>query len=93
MISAGDDRTWPSTYLSELAVARLSRHNHPYPHRHLAYERAGHGIIPPPYGPTTMRVAPLPGGGLLMGGTAEDDAFASADAWVQVRAFLAEHLQ
>jgi hypothetical protein len=39
-----------------------------------------------------MRVAPLPGGGLLMVGTAEDDAFARVGAWTQVLAFFAEHL-
>src|SRR4051794_23525033 len=60
LISAGDDRTWPTTRLSAIAEERLARHNHPYAVRHLHYPRAGHGIIPPPYGPATMLIAPLP---------------------------------
>ncbi len=93
LISAGDDRTWPTARLSAIAEERLARHGHRYPYRHLRYERAGHGIIPPPYGPTTARDAPGPGVAFAMGGTAEDDAFARADAWAQTLAFFARHLQ
>jgi dienelactone hydrolase len=92
LISAGDDRSWPTTRLSAIAEERLARHNHPFSFRHLHYQRAGHGIIPPPYGPTTMLVAPLPGGSMQMGGTPQANAAARVDAWRQTLAFLTEHL-
>lgn len=92
LISAGDDRIWPSALLSTIAEERLARQGQPHPHRHVRYERAGHGIIPPPYGPTTMRESPGPGVSFALGGTAEDDASARADAWAQTLAFLARHL-
>lgn len=93
LISARDDRSWPSTRLSELAARRLAARQHRYPFRHLAYERAGHLIIAPPYGPTTLRQAPGPGVTFHMGGTTRDDAFARADAWRQTLAFFKQHLQ
>lgn len=92
LISAGDDRSWPTTRLSTIAEDRLTGHNHPHPVRHLHYERAGHGIIPPPYGPRTMLVVPLPGGAMNLGGTPQVNAAASAEAWRQTLAFLGEHL-
>lgn len=93
LISARDDRSWPSTRLSEIAARRLAAHQHRHSYRHLAYDRAGHLIIQPPYGPTTMRTAPGPGVTFQMGGTTRDDAFARADAWRQTLAFFKQHLQ
>lgn len=40
-----------------------------------------------------MREAPWPGVAFAMGGTAEDDAFARADAWAHTLAFFAKHLR
>ena len=93
LISAGDDRLWPSARLTEIALERLQRHHHPYPYHHRHYERAGHGIIQPPYGPTTLREWPGYGVVFAAGGTARDDAVARADAWAQTLAFLAQHLR
>lgn len=92
LISAGDDRGWPSELLSDIALERLARHHHPYPIQHLRYARAGHAIIAPPYGPTVLE-APGPGVAMATGGTREDTAFARADAWARTLLFLAQHLR
>jgi len=92
LISAGDDRTWPTEQLSTMAEVRLRRHGHPHPVEHHRYPAAGHGIIPPPHGPTTILTAPLPGGAMILGGTAATNAHARADAWHQTLAFLGRHL-
>ena len=70
---------------------------HAGPHIHvdpqLHYERAGHGIIVPPYGPTTMLDGPGPGVMFSLGGTPTDNAFARADAWSHMLAFFEQQLQ
>ena len=93
LLSAGDDRMWPSTRLSEFAMKRLTLHHHQHPSRHIHYEPAGHGIVPPPYGPTTSLEALVPGVIFALGGNARDNAFARADAWTQMLQFFAKHLQ
>lgn len=92
LISAGDDRMWPSGPLSDIALPRLQRARHPYPYRHLHHDAAGHAIAPPPFGPTTARTSPGPGVTFAHGGTPEADAHARADAWQRSIAFLGELL-
>jgi dienelactone hydrolase len=97
LISAGQDKAWPSRALSQIAVERLRRADHRWPVEHLVYQEAGHAITPPPYGPATELVAEGPGVDgpgvpLALGGTPEANAAARADAWLRVRRFLAEHL-
>lgn len=92
LISAGDDRSWPSAALSEIAMSRFALHRHPHPYRHITYQKAGHLIAPPPYGPTTDTIVPGPGVTFIMGGTPQDNAAARADAWEQSIRFFAEHL-
>lgn len=92
LISAGDDRSWPSVALSEIAMSRFAQHQHPHPYRHITYQKAGHLIAPPPYGPTTDTMVPGPGVTFIMGGTPQDNAAARADAWVQSIRFFAEQL-
>jgi dienelactone hydrolase len=93
LVSTGDDRIWPNARLSEIAIDRLRRHGHPHPYHHLYYEPAGHGIIAPPYGPTTLLDGPGPGVSFSLGGTAKDNAFARADAWSHVLTFFGQQLQ
>lgn len=94
LISGKDDGIWPSTALSEIAIHRLEEHAHPYPYKHLAYEKAGH-IISLPFQPTaywdTFEV--MPGVTLRAGGTSSGNAHAAADSWPQVLEFIAEGLQ
>jgi dienelactone hydrolase len=92
LVSAGQDKGWPSRALSEIAVDRLRRAGHPYPVEHLVYEAAGHPIAPPPFGPATELASQGPGVLLASGGTPEANASARADAWLRTRQFLSQHL-
>lgn len=89
LISAKDDHLWPSTELSEIAVARLRAHQHPFPVEHLAYDAAGH-LIMPPYRITSMTamVHPALNMKLSLGGTPAGAARANAESWPRVLSFL-----
>jgi dienelactone hydrolase len=98
LLSAGQDKTWPSQALTEVAAERLRKAGRPF--EHVIYEGAGHSIAPPPYGPATELTTPGPerrsttGPELRMahGGTPEANAQAREDGWLRVRRFLREHL-
>ena len=85
LISGTDDRLWPSTRLSEMAVGRLEANDRPFPHEHLRYEGAGHMIAPPGYKPAASWTNRFE-----LGGSPEADGFANADSWPKVTAFLAD---
>ncbi len=51
LVSGTDDRLWPSTRLSQMAIERLNAHDHLFPREHLRYEGAGHMIALPGYEP------------------------------------------
>ncbi len=93
MISGQDDQLWPSPRLAEIAVQRLKQHNFAFPVEHLSYPHAGH-LLGPPYLPTTLRHVrhPILKLDFSHGGTAVGDAFARADSWPRVVAFLRKHL-
>jgi bile acid acyltransferase/acyl-CoA thioester hydrolase-like protein len=73
----------------------MVRHDFPYAHLHLAYERAGHGITRP--FTSTMglnsRRHPLTGMVKRMGGTPEGTARARDDSWRQLLVFVDQHLR
>ena len=46
LLSAEDDLIWPSTYMSQRLMARLSAAQHPYLDQHVSYPGAGHLISP-----------------------------------------------
>jgi dienelactone hydrolase len=94
LISARDDQLWPSTELSEIAVARLRAHQHPYAVEHLAYEAAGH-LIMAPYRITSMTamIHPALHMKLALGGTPAGAARANAESWPRVLSFLADALR
>ena len=94
LISGKDDQIWPSTELSEIAIVRLKKYDHPYPYEHLSYEGAGHSIMLP-YWPSTVNPAihPVTGEKMVYGGTAKGNAYASADAWAHVLEFLESNLK
>jgi dienelactone hydrolase len=91
LISGEDDQLWPSTLLSEMAMDRLRKHQHPYPYRHLRYPGAGH-LVGYPYVVSTIthRIHPANGVDYAYGGNAKDNAFARADSWSQMLMFLEE---
>ena len=90
MISGKDDRMWPSTVLSEIAMRRLERHRFPHRYRHLSYDGAGHAIMFP-YTPSTITEIFHPVARSLMafGGTPKATAAARADSWREALKFLA----
>ena len=95
LISGRDDRVWPSTQMANAVMARLDANHFAYPHEHLAYVRAGHGVSRP-WTPTTeinhVR-HPLTGRIISLGGTPEGTAAARADSWRHVLAFLDANLR
>jgi dienelactone hydrolase len=89
LISGEDDLQWPSTLLSDIAIARLEQFEHPYPFQHLAYEGASH-FIGIPYLPSRGEAYTHPVSGVRypIGGTPQDTARASAESWDRLLAFL-----
>lgn len=83
LISGTDDRLWPSTRLSEMAIERLEAHDRPFPREHLRYEGAGHMISPPGYKPAAGWT-----GRFELGGSRQANEFANADSWPKVIGFL-----
>lgn len=71
LVSAKDDRQWPSYDACLHIVERLTFSEFPHRCEHVAYENAGHGIsYPPPFGLW-----------LAAGGTEEGNRLATAAAW------------
>jgi dienelactone hydrolase len=91
LLSAGDDRGWPSSELSDIALRRLERHAHPFPFQHVRYPDVGHALSTPPYGPTEL-VVPGSGVRFALGGTVPATSRARADAWLRTIEWFAEHL-
>ncbi len=87
LVSAGDDRVWPSAVMARQIMQRLAVHRHPYRDESLCYAGAGH-IILPPYRPTNASAFGYPGGSFAFGGNPIAYAFADADAWHKLLAFL-----
>lgn len=75
LVSGLEDAIWPSTHLSEIAVAHLIADGNGGRVRHEAYDGAGHGILAP------YRVYDRLD---TLGGTAEGTARAAARAWPHV---------
>jgi dienelactone hydrolase len=90
LVSARDDKLWPSAAMGDAVIARLDKAKFPYAHRNLAYDSAGHAGFGEPLPPGTV-VPPA----LLAqtGGTAEGNLAMRADAWPKILAFLDETLK
>lgn len=88
-VSGLDDRAWPSSGASRIALASLARHGHRAERLHLDYEDAGHGIGLPHLPSTDIeRVHPVSGVRYSNGGTPRGNARASADSFEQICAFI-----
>ncbi len=93
LISGEDDKLWPSTYMSEQTMSRLTEHGHPFKNEHHSYPGCGHsfplpGLPPPP----NRRVHRVTKQEIAYGGTTEGTAYAAWDSWQQLRRFLKTHL-
>jgi len=93
LVSARDDRSWPSAYFSEMIMDRLARCKHPYPDQHLTYAGAGH-LINFPYLPATATKGLHSTSGLILeyGGNPKANAHADRDSWTNVLKFLDQTL-
>ncbi len=88
-----DDRLWPSTIYSNMVVDRLTKHNFPHSYIHLKFKGAGHFVgIPYSFPNLPPSIVPLFAGPMILqfGGNLKDSAFADADSWHHVLAFLQE---
>jgi dienelactone hydrolase len=94
LFSGDDDTLWPSKRLAEIAERRLERHPFDHPFEHVCYEGAGHLAFLPPNIPTTRdwTVHPRVKIKAAVGGNPRGTAYASADSWTRMIAFLSEHL-
>ena len=91
LLSAQDDRNWPSAAYSQVAADRLAGHPHLVEHRVLA--GAGHGIAGAPGAPFTTTLSPGPGVTFELGGTAAVNTRARAECWAATTSFLTDHLR
>jgi len=89
LISGQDDQMWPSSQLSEIAIQRLIKHNHPYRYEHLSYPNAGHAIGIPNLSTVLKTILPpIDGRIYALGGNPESNAFAASDSWCKLLMFL-----
>lgn len=86
LLSGKDDQMWPASVMSDLVMERLKEHRHPFPHKHLVYESAGHSI------PSAYIPIPPTLGRLALGGEREANAKAQADSRPKVLEFLRKNL-
>lgn len=95
LISGRSDHVWPSSEMSNAIMARLDHNHFAYPHEHLTYDNAGHGLGRPYT--STMDINevrhPLTGRVIALGGTPEGTAKAREDAWRHTLKFLEENLR
>jgi dienelactone hydrolase len=93
LISGQEDRM-SSPRLAEVAVRRAQQHHFAFPIEHVSYPQAGH-LLTFPYLPTTLRTGhhPIRHVDVDYGGTPAGDAFACADLWPKVVAFLRNNLE
>jgi dienelactone hydrolase len=89
LLSGTDDAMWPASRMADQMVTQLRDQGHRFPVVHLKYDGAGHSI-PNAYVPTR---ATIEASGMLLGGTAQANAKALADARPKVLQFLKDHLE
>jgi len=93
-LSGDDDQLWNSPAYCRMAMNYLQAHHHPYADRAIDYANAGHTFLWALNGPhSAVTSISLPGGAsIALGGTADGDAAASAQAWPVIWQFLAQAL-
>jgi dienelactone hydrolase len=87
LVSAGNDKLWPSAADANAIISRLRKHHH-HNDTSLSYPQAGHGIasvLPSLPAPTTILTSRGP---IHLGGNPTADALARNDAWTKLLAFL-----
>ena len=87
LISAGDDRMWPSQAMSNRVMERLDANQFRFAHVHLTYADAGHGVASAPSGNATLKYPSN------FGGSEEGNAKARTDMWTKTLQFLEQNLR
>ncbi len=92
LVSARDDKVWPSGKMCKMAMDRLRRAGRTND-AELFYDNAGH-MISVPYLPTTISAArnKSAGGKIEYGGSPKGNADASADSWPKIVKFFEDNL-
>lgn len=93
LLSGGDDQVWSAARMSEMILERLRSSGFAHTVEHKNYPMAGHALRYPSM-PTSTRLLRSAGVRfpILLGGTAQADAQAQADAWRRSIAFFAKNL-
>ena len=90
LVSARDDKLWPSAAMGDAIVARLDKARFRFAHKNLAYDNAGHAGFGEPLPPGFV----VPPAMLAeAGGTSDGNLAMRADAWPKILAFLDETLK
>jgi dienelactone hydrolase len=84
LVSGTDDQTWPSAEFSDTIMQWLEKNKHPYEHKHVRWEGAGHMVFLPQLITGQNR--------MMNGGNARDDARGGLASWNETIAFLHKHL-
>ena len=87
LLSGDDDQIWPSSYMAEQLLARLTAAHHPYRDAHVSFLGAGH-LIGPGADPGLLAARHPLGMAIAFGGTRRANRDAQTKAWVHVLAFL-----
>ena len=90
-VGADDDRIWNSDEQSQMGLAYLQAHHHPYADRYLHFGGGHIFLFSSPSNPLTQ--APLGPLTLLLGGTAATNVASAKQAWPQIFGFLDRALQ
>jgi dienelactone hydrolase len=92
LLAGSDDRQWPSAEMADL-IHRTRRSTHSNPaDQMVVYDKAGR-LLRAPYVPATGdRYVDPEGGGLLLGGHADEVRRSDVNAWAKITDFLARHL-
>lgn len=88
-ISGSDDQLWPSDKFVKMMEKHLS--DHPYQHKHLFYEGAGHFLAFPysfPSIPSNVMKELDNRMAIIFGGLKSANARATIDAWEKIKDFL-----
>lgn len=85
LLAGDDDQLWDSPAQCQLAIDYLHSHHHPYADEYVHYPGAGHLFL---FSPQTQ--VPMGPFTLLLGGSAQGNSAAQAQAWPAIGSFLAQ---
>jgi dienelactone hydrolase len=87
LLAGDDDQLWDSPAQCRLAIDYLHAHHHPYADQYVHYPNAGHLFL---FSPQTQ--VPMGPFTMLLGGSAQGNLAAQAQAWPAIGSFLGRAL-